>query len=131
MKISCIMKWMLVFSMLQWWYTQGWGMFFGKLADRLRNAADFFSLRLLVGNLFAPYRQISANGDTGQNFFQRLLDNLMSRLVGATIRIFLLIVGILAIIFQAIGGILIAVLWPLAPLIVVGCVVLTVMQVSF
>lgn len=107
-------------------------MFFGKLADRLRNAADFFSLRLLVGNLFAPYRQISAGDDgTGQSMMSRFLDNLLSRLVGATIRISLLITGILVIVFQAIGGILIAILWPLAPLMVVGCLVLTIMQVSF
>lgn len=106
-------------------------MFFGKLADRMRNAADFFSLRLLVGNLFAPYRQISAHGSEGQGFFSRLLDNLLSRLVGATIRIFLLIIGIVVIIFEAVGGILVAILWPFAPLLAVGCFVLAIMGVAF
>lgn len=121
-------------GMLQWWYVEGWRLYFVGLGKRLKNAADFFSLGLLVGNLFAPFRQISAEDYTGTvplvQQFSNFLGKLLSRLIGAIVRIFLLIIGIIVIIIQAVGGIVLAVVWPLLPLMVVGCVVLAIMQVQ-
>lgn len=126
---------MLILNMLQWWYLDGWRLYFSGLGKRLHNAADFFSLGLLVGNLFAPFRQISAEESYGtiplgqqlSNFFGRLL----SRMIGTVVRLFLLVIGIIVIVFQAVGGIILAVLWPLLPFGVIVCIVLTVMQVHF
>lgn len=124
---------MLAISMLQWWYSQGWKNTSTKLTNRLKNAADFFSIRLLVGNLFAPFRQISAGGEasTPDMWLSVFFDKLLSRVIGAFIRIFLLIVGIVTIILQAIWGVFLVIIWPLLPLAVVGCLFLALIQVKF
>lgn len=118
--------------MIQWWYTRGWKITSSKLSDRLKNAADFFSIRLLVGNMFAPFRQISA-GETSNSsmWLSVFFDKLLSRLVGAVVRFLLLIVGIITIILQAIGGVLLVLVWPLIPFTPVVCIILVLMQVTF
>lgn len=123
---------MLPISMIQWWYTRGWKITSSKLSDRFKNAADFFSIRLLVGNMFAPFRQISAGETSTSNMWLSvILDKLLSRVVGAFIRFFLLIAGVVTIIFQAVGGILLVLLWPLIPLAPLVCIILAIMQVTF
>lgn len=124
---------MVILEMLQWWYQRGWKIFLGKFSNQLKNAADFFSIRLLVTSLFAPFRQISAGESESPSLSARmaaLLDRLFSRLVGAAVRIFLLIIGVVTIILQAIFGVVVVVLWPLVPFAVVGCVVLAVVGVT-
>lgn len=125
---------MLLIGLFQWWYVRGWRLYLLKLRDRLKNAADFFSLSLLIKNLFAPFRQISAGasmtGDLSSRF-QAFIDRLISRIVGTFARLFLLIVGTIVIIFQTIIGAIIAILWPLAPALIVVCFILTIMKVSF
>lgn len=110
-------------------------MFFVGLKNQLLNAADFFSIRLLVENLFAPFRQISATESANSSSLGAQIsvffDKLLSRAIGAVVRLILLIVGTVLIILQAVVGCLIAVLWPLAPVLVAGCVVLAVTGVSF
>lgn len=99
----------------------------GGLIEKMRRT-EFFSIGALVRTLFAPFRQISANdsGTTLQVFFDRLI----SRLVGAVVRIFLMIVGIVVFIFEAILSLVLMVIWPLIPVLPAVCVVLTVMGVS-
>ena len=109
-------------------------MFLRGLGDQLKNAADFFSIRLLVRNMFAPFRQISAGGTTSQALSAQIsafFDRLLSRFVGAMVRFFLLVIGTVIIVIQAVVGAAVAILWPLAPLLVVVCFVLAIMQVSF
>lgn len=124
---------MLAFSMIQWWYTRGWKLSSAKLVSRLKNAADFFSLRLLVGNMFAPFRQISAGEapTSSSMWLSVFFDKLLSRVIGAIVRFLLLIVGVITIVLQAIGGVLLVILWPLAPFVIIGCVILTLMRVTF
>lgn len=123
---------MLPVNMIQWWYTRGWKITSSKLSDRLKNAADFFSIRLLVGNMFAPFRQISA-GETSNSsmWLSVFFDKMSSRLVGAVVRFLLLIVGIITIVLQAIGGVLLVLIWPLIPFTPVVCIILALMQVTF
>ena len=125
---------MLIVGMIQWWYTKGWGMFLHGLSNRLKNAVDFFSIRLLVRHMFAPFRQISANTDLGPSLdakFHAFLDRLVSRVIGAFVRFFLLILGTIIIILQAVIGVLVAIIWPLIPLAPFACIILTVAGVTF
>ncbi len=125
---------MVIFGLFQWWYTRGWGIFFQKLRNRLKDAADFFSIRLLVTSLFAPFRQISVGEATSPALsarFSAFLDRLLSRVIGAIVRLFLLIIGVIIIILQATFGVVIIILWPLAPFVMVACLVLTIAGVAF
>lgn len=124
---------MVILEMLQWWYQRGWKIFLKKFSNQLKNAADFFSIRLLVTNLFAPFRQISAGETAATSLSARMtafFDRLFSRVIGAIVRIVLLIIGTVTIILQAVFGVVAIVLWPFVPLAAVGCVVLAVVGVT-
>ena len=73
---------------------------------------------LLLKTLFSPYRQISAGSVDGslEVKMRALIDKLFSRLIGAFIRIILLVIGIITVIFQALFGLVALILWGLTPL---------------
>lgn len=121
-------------GLLQWWYQRGWRLFLTKLSNRLKDAADFFSIRLLVTNMFAPFRQISVGESASPSLGARVaafFDRLLSRLIGTIVRLFLLIIGVITIILQAVLGLAAVIFWPFAPFAVVACVVLAVAGVAF
>lgn len=125
---------MLAIDMIQWWYTKGWKNFATNFMNKLRDAMDFFSIRLLVTNMFAPFRQISANTNSGPSFGAQIsafFDRLFSRFIGMVVRLLLLIIGIIILALQAVLGLIIIVLWPLAPVLCVGCLVLAIVGVTF
>jgi len=72
----------------------------------------------MFATLFSPYRQISAGGGGGSlaNQWQGFVDKTISRFVGAFIRGFMIIVGLVALTLSAILGGLTLVVWPLVPL---------------
>lgn len=125
---------MLVVSFVQWWYGRGFKEYFAKFVDKLKDLADFFSIRLLIRNLFAPFRQIATERRANMPLNERLhawADLMISRLVGATIRFFLLIIGTLLLIVRAVVGLVVMILWPLAPLVIVYAVMLYVKGATF
>lgn len=125
---------MLVISFVQWWYGRGFKEYLAKFVDKLKDATDFFSIRLLVRNLFAPFRQIATEKRLNMPLNERLhawIDLLISRMVGATIRFFLLIIGTIFLLVRAAIGLVIMVLWPLAPLLIAYAVMLYVRGVVF
>lgn len=118
---------MLVVSFFQWWYGRGFREYLERFLDRLKDAVDFFSIRLLIRNLFAPFKQIATEDKGIQPLNIRIrawFDLLVSRCVGATIRFGLLVMGTIVLILRAVIGIILAIAWPLMPLIVIALVVL-------
>ncbi len=117
----------MTFVMLQWWYTRGWKIFVMKLVDKLRGAADFFSISLLLRTLFAPFKQIDAGGG-GNSLGDRMRafgDRLISRLVGAVMRIGILIFGLILLILESVIGLALIVIWPFLPLVPIAGIYLT------
>lgn len=124
---------MLAFSMLNWWYLQGWGIFLGKIKTSFRNTADFFSFDTLVKTLFAPFRQISAGNSGAISLDAKMraaLDKLFSRIIGFIVRFFLLLVGGIAIIIQAVLALVMLIVWPLMPILPVIGIVLMIIGVG-
>ena len=89
---------MVIYSLLRWWYGEGLlkQLQIGK--QRVATTADYFSIALLAKTLFSPFRQISAGNVRGPIGVQlrAWLDRLVSRMVGATIRSFTIIAGLVA-----------------------------------
>ena len=123
---------MMAFVMLQWWYTRGWKVFITKLIDKLRGAADFFSISLLIRTLFAPFKQIDAGsgGEALADKFHAFIDRLISRLVGAVIRIGILIFGLILLVLEFAIGLVMVLVWPLLPFLPIAGIVLTCMGVK-
>ena len=110
---------MFIVGILSWWYTAGWKQRFQALTERLLSTADYFSIDLLLKTLFAPYRQISAGQVRGPIGVQlrAFFDQLLSRIIGAIIRTFMIIIGLVCIFFYLLIGLLLLIFWAVVPLI--------------
>ena len=98
-----------------------------KLVDKLRGAADFFSISLLLRTLFAPFKQIDAGGG-GNSLGDRMRafgDRLISRLVGAVMRIGILIFGLILLILESVIGLALVIIWSFLPLVPIAGIYLT------
>ncbi len=86
-------------------------------------ALNYFSLPILLKSLFAPWRKYRWNYpkmlDVGE-FFSTLVSNAFSRIIGAVMRIVLIIAGILFQIFVIFAGLIIFLLWMLIPFIIIA-----------
>ena len=125
---------MLVISFFVWCYGRGFTNYLSGFVNNLKDLADFFSIRLLVRTFFAPFRQIGVERKANIPLNVRIhewADLQISRLVGATVRFILLIIGTLALILRTILGLVIGILWPLMPLLIVYSVMLFVRGVVF
>lgn len=85
--------------------------------------SNYFSIYMLLKTLFAPWRRYSWKYPRGldlEEFFNTLISNTFSRVLGAGCRVILIVLGILAQIFVALAGLIIFIAWFLAPLIIVA-----------
>ncbi len=125
---------MLMLDFVTWWYSRGWAYFARTLVDKLRNMVDFFSISLLLRTFFAPFRQISTveedpNGGP-MHYLNVFLDKLLSRTIGAVVRLLILIFGTIVIIVEAICSLALVIVWPAFPLAPFACIALCIMGVA-
>jgi hypothetical protein len=108
---------LLVTSLLRWWYGDGWRQRTQLVANRLDGTIDYFSFDLLVKTLFAPFRQISAGKVDGPLNMQMraMVDRMFSRVIGAAVRLILLVIGGIVIGVQVIIGFVVLIGWALVP----------------
>ena len=86
-------------------------------------ALNYFSLPILLKSLIAPWRKYKWNYpkwfDVGE-FFSTFISNVFSRLLGALMRIVLIIFGIVFQVFVIFAGLMIFLLWLLIPFIIIA-----------
>jgi len=109
---------MIITEVLTWWYTTGWMHLVHRAGGRIQNVLDFFSVNLLVGTLFDPFRQIDAGKVRGslQEELRAFGNRTFSRIVGFFIRTVTIVAGIICTVVITIVGLLQLLLWPLLPL---------------
>lgn len=109
---------MVMWGMMKWWYTDGWHQCWLRVEERLASTLDFFSIDLLMRTLFAPFRQISAGNVRGPLAVQirAFFDRLISRCIGAAVRLFMIGIGAVTIVFNLITGGLLLLFWAFVPL---------------
>ncbi len=116
---------MFIVGILGWWYGAGWKQRAHMVRERLVGIIDYFSIDLLLNTLFSPFRQISAEKVNGSINVQlhAFFDRLISRIIGATVRVFMIFFGAIAIILWALFGGIWLLLWAVIPLLpIVGLV---------
>lgn len=108
---------MLILAALTWWYTTGWLMLATRIGGRIQGTLRFFSVGQLLGSLFAPYRQISAGRVQGPLAVQLRAwgDRQFSRVIGAIVRLILVIIGVISALTMTLSGLLLLFAWPLVP----------------
>ena len=120
---------MFLVGILSWWYGSGWLGRVQIIKDRLMYSIDFFSIGVLFATLFAPFRQISAGGVTGPIGVQirAFFDRLLSRIIGAIVRTFVIMFGLVAIFIQMIFGLVVLIVWLIIPVIpVIGLIMIAI-----
>jgi len=108
---------MLLVAFVQWWYGPGWRDASDRVLTRIRNTFLTFSVPILLRTMFQPWRRIiTYPGASLQDRMRAVLDNVVSRAVGFTVRLFALTAAaVLITIFTVLGGLLLIV-WPVAPI---------------
>lgn len=109
---------MFLVGILSWWYGDGWRARAAMIGNRIARTSDYFSVGLLLSTLFSPFRQISAGAVEGGIAIQlrALLDKLISRIIGAIVRTFMILFGLVTIVLQATFGGIVLVAWMVVPL---------------
>jgi hypothetical protein len=110
---------MLVIALFSWWYGSGWLWAANRLRARLTGVGREYSVGILLKTLFSPWKQIisttGAQSTIGLNF-NIMLDNLISRFVGLTVRsLTLLAAGFIWLLTLAVG-LAVLLIWPAVPL---------------
>lgn len=115
---------MLALSFFSWWYGSGWRQVFQNFGPRLKRIAGEFSVGQLFRTLFAPWRRIITYPGAGlAERFHAVVDNLISRVVGFFVRLFVLIAAAVVMAAVAILTILEIAIWPLLPIAIPGLLV--------
>jgi hypothetical protein len=116
---------MLIVGILSWWYGEGWKQRVVMQREKLASTMDYFSIDLLLRTFFSPFRQISAgkvNGPLGVQL-RAFSDRLISRMIGAMVRLFMIIIGMLAILLYIVIGAAWLIIWAFVPFLpVIGLV---------
>lgn len=110
---------MVILSMFSWWYTTGLVEELGRIKKMISRVSDQFSIGLLLKTLFQPFRQISANdkgGDALEDKIRAWFDRLVSRIIGAFIRLFVMAAGIIALFFTILFSFFRIIFWVLLPI---------------
>jgi len=112
-----------IFSLWFYWHFYEMPKFLlGVWKNYILFALNYFSLPILLKSFFAPWRRYKWNYpksfDVGE-FISTAISNGFSRFLGALIRIFLIIFGLVFQIFVIFAGLLIFLLWILLPFIII------------
>ncbi len=118
---------MFLVGILTWWYSDGIVSRVWMIKRWLVSSVDFFSIDILLSTFFAPFRQISAGSVSGPigDQARAFLDRLLSRIVGATMRSFVILFGLIAIFLQTIFCLVMLLFWLATPALpVVGLIMM-------
>jgi hypothetical protein len=109
---------MFLVGAISWWYGEGWRQRVGLIRERLARTLDFFSMGLLAQTLFSPFRQISAGSVQGPLGVKlhAWFDKLISRCIGAVVRLVMIFTGLVILIGHVVYGGIILIAWGLVPL---------------
>lgn len=115
---------MIVAAFFTWWYGQGWVLVFKNIQRHLHQTAQLFSVATLLTTLFSPWRRIMTYpGASINDHVRAFLDNLVSRAVGFTVRIFVLLAAFVCLIAVSIVAVVEIVTWPLIPVAILAGIV--------
>lgn len=86
-------------------------------------AVNFFSAPQLLKTFFAPWRRYNWRYPKGFDvveFFNTLVSNIFSRILGAMMRTVLILIGVVLQVFVALAGLVIFIIWLLLPFAAIG-----------
>lgn len=108
---------MVIMGLISWWYKDGWRQRLAFMREHIASIMDYFSIDLLAKTLFSPFRQISAGKVQGPLAvqFRAMVDRLFSRVIGAFVRMTMIVVGCFVIMMAFVINLALVLMWPLVP----------------
>jgi hypothetical protein len=106
----------MIIELLRWWYGPGWLRAVSRIHTRTAKVAHAFSAGTLLTTLFAPWKRIQYSGRSFDAKMQAIADNFVSRMIGFTVRLFVLIGAGILMFGSLVMGIAVVLVWPLIPL---------------
>ncbi len=114
----------MVFELFRWWYGAGWLQTASSIRDWPSGVRRSFSVPLLLKTLFAPWKRITSISGRGFDAKVRAsVDNFVSRMVGFTSRVFVLLAAALLLFLTTVLGVVATIIWPLIPVGIIFCLV--------
>lgn len=110
----------LAFYYLRWHYTQGVIDLVNNIINVVWFVYHFFSIPLLLRTFFVPFHRLQESAVKGFNIEQwaeAFLITTLMRLVGALLRTFLIILGVVFLLLVFVGGSVLLFVWLTMPLI--------------
>jgi len=114
---------------LRWHYDRGLREVFTVSGNFLWFIYHFFSFKLLLKTLFAPWKRLGEHYEGGLDlsaFASALLVNFLMRLVGFVTKVIVLFVGLVTYVLVLIFSFSIFVIWIFAPVILLGSALLSI-----
>jgi hypothetical protein len=114
---------------IKWHYGQGLRELFGVAGNFLWFVANFFSFKLLLKTWFAPWKRLGEKYGGGLDlgaWASSVIVNALMRAVGFVTKTVVLLVGLVSYVLVLIFSFFIFIIWILAPLILIGSIVLSV-----
>lgn len=112
----------IIFSWLKWHFFEAPKSILQIWRNFLKFNFDFFSVGVLIRTLFSPWKKnqwsYGRGFDIGR-YFSVLFSNLISRILGAVVRLFLIIFGLLIEIFIFLGGAFVFLFWIIMPVLLI------------
>lgn len=117
---------MFIAGFIGWWYGDGLSARMRHFGLRMLKGFDIFSIDLLFKTWFAPFRQISAGNVGGPPVVQlrAWFDRLVSRVIGAFIRGFMMLFGVIWLVFLLLISVAELALWIVVPLLPIAGAIL-------
>jgi len=119
----------IFFHYLSWHFLEAPRNILRAWKNFLKFGLNYFSLPLLLRTLFSPWHKYVWAYPRGLYIGKRLevfISNLISRILGAILRIFLIVIGLLVEIFIFFAGIIILLNWLLLPALLVTGLILAI-----
>ena len=114
---------------IKWHYGQGLQEFLDVTKNFLWFITHFFSFKLLLKTLFLPWKRLGENYEGGFDlsaWVSAKIVNLLMRAVGLVTKMVVLILGLLSCIVVLVFSFFVFVIWFLAPVILIGSLILSI-----
>jgi hypothetical protein len=119
-------------SYFAWHYSKGLRDLFVAWGNITWATINFFSVPLLLGTFFAPWKRMEDTAPEGdiEGFFETVVVNTLSRIVGMFIRFWLIVLGVLSGLLSLVMLAFLVVIWLVSPFASIVAVVYGVLIIS-
>ncbi len=112
---------------LIWHYSHAYLEFSHVWLNILWFITRFFSIIDLMKSWLSPWKRMTEERKKAwdvEEFLGSVVINVLSRIIGALMRTIIITIGLLALTFVLVGGVMVYLIWTIAPALIIGLIIL-------